>query len=575
MERSSATSKSRASEIPIYEIPGGIHPEEHKTRSNQADIQSVDLPKDLIINLKGQAGNRSLPVVSVGDTVLKGQVIAECDGIFSSYQHAPTSGIITAIENRTIAHPSGLDDVCIVLKPDGKDTWCELAPAENPISLDRETILATIFESGIVGLGGASFPSHIKLKREDGIHTLIINAAECEPYITCDDKLLQEHAKEVLQGAQIISQLYQDLTIIIGIEDNKPLAIDALHQARDELDQGTLARGTLNREKVKIGVVPTKYPSGGEKQLVQLLTGKEVPHGKLPADLGLVMQNVGTCFAIYDAFYHGKPLIERLVTLTGEACEKPGNYRVLLGTPVSHLLTSTQATPQETTQASTPQRLVMGGPMMGFELPDPNVGIVKATNCIIMAGDKELGNEQDALPCIRCGACMDACPASLLPQQLFWHAQADEFDKAEDLDLFDCIECGACAYVCPSNIPLVQYYRYAKSTIRNNKIEKTKAEKARERHEARQERIERVKREKAEKHRKAAEARKKAAEEAGKKDDKKAAVQAALARVQAKKKAQQESSQQEGSQKEETQQKETQKESDKNDKEADSSEEER
>lgn len=525
---------SRASEIPIYEIPGGIHPEEHKTRSNQADIQSIDLPQELIINLKGQAGNRSLPIVNVGDSVLKGQIIAECDGIFSSYQHAPTSGEIMAIENRTIAHPSGLDDLCIVIKPDGKDTWCELTPTKNPVNLNRETILATIFESGIVGLGGASFPSHIKLKREEGIHTLIINAAECEPYITCDDKLLQEHAKEVLQGAQIISQLYQDLNIIIGIEDNKPLAIDALHQARDELE------GTLDREKVKIGVMPTKYPSGGEKQLVQLLTGKEVPHGKLPADLGLVMQNVGTCFAIYEAFYHGKPLIERLVTLTGEACSKQGNYRVLLGTPISHLL--------KVTQASSPQRLVMGGPMMGFELPDPNVGIVKATNCIIMAGDEELGNEQDALPCIRCGACMDACPASLLPQQLFWHAQADEFDKAEDLDLFDCIECGACAYVCPSNIPLVQYYRYAKSTIRNNKIEKTKAEKARERHEARQERIERVKREKAEKHRKAAEARKKAAEEAGKKDDKKAAVQAALARVQAKKKAQQESSQQKDSQ---------------------------
>lgn len=510
-----------ASEIPIYEIPGGIHPVEHKIRSNQAAISTLPLANELIINLKGQAGNRSIPVVEVGDKVLKGQMIAECDGIFSSYQHAPTSGTVTSIEDRTIAHPSGLSDRCIVIQPDGEDKWVELTPVEEIDNLEREAMLATIFESGIVGLGGASFPSHVKLKRENGIHTLIINAAECEPYITCDDRLLQEHAEEVLKGAELISKLYADIDIVVGIEDNKPAAIDALAAARE----------ALGLSNIKIAVVPTKYPSGGEKQLIQLLTGKEVPHGKLPADLGLVMHNVGTCFAIYEAFYLGKPLIQRLVTLTGDACQKPGNYWIPFGTPVEHLIAQTDA--------QSPKHIIMGGPMMGFELPGLSVGIVKATNCIIMSVKGELGMSEPALPCIRCGACMDACPASLLPQQLFWHAQADEFDKAEEYDLFDCIECGACAYVCPSHIPLVQYYRYAKSTIRNNKVEKTKAEKARQRHEARQERLERVKREKAEKHRKAAEARKKAAEAAGKKDEKKAAVQAALARVQAKKKAQQ------------------------------------
>jgi len=521
MEHSNPTPKSRASEIPIYEIPGGIHPEEHKTRSNQADIRSLPLADELVINLKGQAGNRSLPVVKAGDTVLKGQVIAECDGIFSAYQHAPTSGEVIAIENRTIAHPSGLDDLCVVLKPDGKDQWCELSPVTHLEDMDREAVLAQIFEKGVVGLGGASFPSHIKLKQHEGIHTLIINAAECEPYITCDDKLLQEHTKDVLLGAEIISKLYQDIDIIIGIEDNKPQAIDAIQQTRQELG--------LNN--IKLGVVPTKYPSGGEKQLIQLLTGKEVPHGKLPADLGLVMHNVGTCYAIQQALTEGKPLVERLVTLTGDNCKEPGNYWIPFGTPVEHLI--------QATNSETPKRLIMGGPMMGYELPSAEVGIVKATNCIIMSADGELGMDQTALPCIRCGACMDACPASLLPQQLYWHAQADEFDKAEEYDLFDCIECGACAYVCPSHIPLVQHYRYAKSTIRNNRVEKIKAEKARERYEARQERLERVKREKAERHRKAAEARKKAAEEAGKKDPKKAAVQAALARVKAKKEAQQ------------------------------------
>lgn len=516
MERSSFVS-----EIPIYEIPGGIHPEEHKTRSNQTNIRRLPLANELVINLKGQAGNRSIPIVEVGESVLKGQVIAECDGIFSAYQHAPTSGTIIAIEKRTIAHPSGLDDLCIVLKPDGDDQWCELTPSSNIKEMDREAVLAQIFEKGVVGLGGASFPSHIKLKQHEGIHTLIINAAECEPYITCDDKLLQEHAEKVLLGAEIISKLYQDIDIIIGIEDNKPQAIDAIQQARKELELSN----------IKLGVVPTKYPSGGEKQLIQLLTGKEVPHGKLPADLGLIMHNVGTCYAIHLALTEGKPLVERLVTLTGDNCKEPGNYWIPFGTPVDHLI--------KATQSDTPKRLIMGGPMMGYELPHAHVGIVKATNCIIMSADGELGMDQTALPCIRCGACMDACPASLLPQQLYWHAQADEFDKAEEYDLFDCIECGACAYVCPSHIPLVQHYRYAKSTIRNNRVEKLKAEKARERYEARQERLERVKREKAERHRKAAEARKKAAEEAGKKDAKKAAVQAALARVQAKKKAQQ------------------------------------
>lgn len=505
------------SEIPIFEFHGGIHPKEHKLESNQTPIQNIPLPKQLVINLKGQAGNRSLPVVNVGDKVLKGQVIAESDGIFSTFQHAPSSGTVVAIEKRPIAHPSGLDDLCVVIETDGKDQWCDLKPKSNVKDLERNEILAHICESGIVGLGGASFPTHIKLKKESGIHTLIINAAECEPYITCDDRLLQEHAVEVLKGADIISQLYDDLNIIIGIEDNKPNAIDALVAARKE----------LGMDAVKIAVVPTKYPSGGEKQLIQLLTGKEVPHGGLPADLGLVMHNVGTCFAIYEAFEFGMPLVSRVVTLTGEACQKPGNYRVPFGTPVEHLMTFCDA--------QNPGVLVMGGPMMGFELPNPSVGIVKATNCIIMAAPKELKHDHLALPCIRCGACMDACPASLLPQQLYWHAKADEFEKTEEYDLFDCIECGACAYVCPSDIPLVQYYRYAKSTIRNQKVEKTKADKARLRHEARQERLERVKREKAEKHRKAAEARRKAAEAAGEDDAKKAAVAAALARVKAKK----------------------------------------
>ncbi|NVK20905.1 MAG: electron transport complex subunit RsxC [Kangiellaceae bacterium] len=514
MERSNFTS-----EIPIFNIPGGIHPAEHKTESNSQPIRKLPLAKQLVINLKGQAGNRSVATVEVGDYVLKGQVIAENDGIFSSYQHAPSSGTVIAIEKRPIAHPSGLEDLCIIIETDGQDKWCDLSPVDYK-NLQREQILARIFEAGIVGLGGASFPSHIKLKREQGIDTLIINAAECEPYITCDDRLLQENAKQVLAGAQIVAHLFHNLNIVIGIEDNKPAAIEALKKARQE----------LQLDNLKIAVVPTKYPSGGEKQLIQLLTGKQVPHGKLPADLGIIMHNVGTCFAIYEAIIHGKPLVERIVTLTGDACSNKGNYRIPFGTPIEHLI--------KATESQLANKYIMGGPMMGYELQSLSIGIVKATNCIIM-NNKQLPANQSVLPCIRCGECMNACPAELLPQQLYWHSKADEFDKAEDYNLFDCIECGACAYVCPSNIPLVQYYRYAKSTIRNNRVEKIKADKARQRHEARLERIERVKREKAEKHQKAAEARRKAAQATGQDDAKKAAVAAALARVQAKK-AQQE-----------------------------------
>lgn len=512
---------SFVSEIPVHQIPGGIHPVEHKTLSNKTPIGSLPLPQQLVINLKAQAGNRSKPVVAVGDKVLKGQVIAANDGIFSSYQHAPTSGTIIAIEKRPIAHPSNLDDLCLILEPDGLENWCELTPTVDYKKLGRDQLLDKIFAAGIVGLGGASFPSHIKLKQQTGIDTLIINAAECEPYITCDDRLLQEKATEVLQGAQIIAQLNQGLQIIVGIEDNKPDAIYALNTARER----------LSLDQVKIAVVPTKYPSGGEKQLIQLLTGKQVPNGKRPSELGLIMHNVGTCHAIYQAIIKGQPLISRTVTLTGDACEKPGNYQLLVGTPIQHLI-------EQTTTKKT-HKLVIGGPMMGFELENPHAGIVKATNCIIMDSGKQLANAQAESPCIRCGQCMDACPASLLPQQLYWHAKASEFDKTEEYDLFDCIECGACAYVCPSNIPLVQYYRYAKSSIRNNRVDKIKQDKARERFEAREARIARVKKEKAEKHKKAAEARREAAKAAGagsdKGDAKKAAVAAALARVKAKK----------------------------------------
>lgn len=508
------------SEIPIHNFHGGIHPIEHKNESNQTPIQDFPLAHEFVLNLKGQAGKASLPIVKVGDYVFKGQIVAESDGVFSAYLHAPTSGTVTAIEPRAIAHTSGIPDTCMVIEADGKDVWCELSPLNNPQKQPREKVLEHIFKSGIVGLGGASFPSHIKLQKDTGIHTLIVNAAECEPYITCDDRLMQDASDKVLEGALMIASLFDSITIIIGIEDNKPEAIEALKQARSCLDR------TIS-ERIKIAVVPTKYPSGGKKQLSELITGKQVAKGERSASTGIVMHNVGTCYAVYEAITLGKPLIERVVTLTGEACQDKGNFKIPFGTPIRHIL--------EISGAPLDTQVIMGGPLMGIELTNFDAGIVKATNCLIMAGANELGQKDDEMPCIRCGECMDACPASLLPQQLYWYAKADNFDKSEEYNLFDCIECGACAYVCPSNIPLVQYYRYAKSNIRNNRLDKAKSDKARERHEARLDRLERVKKERAEKHRRAAEARKKAAEAKGEADAKKAAIAAALARVQEKK----------------------------------------
>jgi electron transport complex protein RnfC len=355
---------------------------------------------------------------------------------------------------------------------------------------------------------------------------LIINAAECEPYITADDMLMREHASEILEGVKIIQHLLKPITTLIGIEDNKPNAIRALNEA--------LANTDID---VDLVVVPTKYPSGGERQLIQLLTGVEVPSGKIPADIGIVMQNVGTAQALHRAINHGEPLIQRIVTVTGEAVEHPGNFWALIGTPFSDLLSAADLKP------GAMHRLVMGGPMMGVAAETDAIPVIKTTNCLIAATESEMPEAPAAQPCIRCGMCEQACPAQLLPQQLYWFAKGKEFEKAKNHNLFDCIECGACAYVCPSSIPLVQFYRFAKSEIRAEALEQRKADHARERFEARQARLEREAIEKAERRKaRAAEAAKAQAErknqsssESGNSDTAALKTAAAVARTKLKK----------------------------------------
>ncbi|CAA0273875.1 putative 4Fe-4S ferredoxin-type protein fused with unknown protein [Alteromonas alvinellae] len=475
----------------MYSFPGGVHPDDKKSLSNTSVIKKPSLPELLIVPLRQHIGSEGICCVEVGDTVLKGQILSQSSSPFSVPVHAPTSGEVVAIAPHVVAHPSGLTEMCISIRPDGKDTWCDLSPVANYSDIDKNKLIEAICQAGISGMGGAGFPTHIKTSTSKPVEFLILNGIECEPYITSDDRLMREHAWQIRQGLDILTHLIGPKAIVVAVEDNKPEAFEALNIACQD------------KKDYRVVSVETKYPAGGEKQLIQVLTGREVPRNGLPADVGVMMFNVGTCYAIADAILHGKPLIERVVTVTGEAVESPSNFRALLGTPVSHLLDEANYNPKK----QKVPKVIMGGPMMGFTLSDATIPVVKTTNCLLVPAKKELVDDNAERPCIRCSACADACPASLLPQQMFWHAKAKEYDKAEEYDLFDCIECGACAYVCPSEIPLVHYYRQAKSEIRIQRDEKNKAEKAKQRFEARKERLDREKFEREEKHRKAKEAR--------------------------------------------------------------------
>ena len=468
-----------ARRAPTYDFPGGVHPTEHKSVSNQTPIAPGPRPTQLVLPLNMHLGAPARPIVTVGDRVLKGQRLAEPAGTVSAALHAPTSGTVVALGPRPIQHPSGMDALCIVLAPDGEDRWAERRPVADPTRLGPGKLIALLRDAGVAGLGGAGFPTSVKMNLGDHqrVEQLIINAVECEPYITADDRLMRERADEIVLGIQILQYLLNPHDTLIGIEDNKPEAIAALRAACADSD-------------MEIRVVPTKYPSGGEKQLIQLLTGKEVPSGSIPAQCGVVCQNVGTAWAVKRAVHNGEPLLSRITTVTGDAVARPGNYDVWLGTPVADLLHHAGV---DTARLG---RLVMGGPMMGFTLHDPSVPVVKTSNCIIAASAEELPEPPPEQACIRCGACAEVCPANLLPQQLYWYAKTDDFERAQHHNLMDCIECGACAYVCPSHIPLVQYYRYAKGEIRTQTAEQIKADRARERFEARQARLEREQAEK-------------------------------------------------------------------------------
>ncbi len=529
----------------LFKFKGGVKPPTNKTQSVSLPIAVAPLPSRLVVPLHQSIGGTPRPVVQAGDKVLKGQLIGEADGWISAAVHAPTSGTVLEVAMHVQPHPSGLDALCVVIEPDGRDEWITHGPLDYS-AMTPEAVREHLQQAGVVGLGGAVFPTHGKLTPAKTVpmDELVINGAECEPFITCDDLLMRERAEEVVRGIGIFRDLLQPKKVLIGIEDNKPEAAAAMRAAVDALNEPFL-----------VVPVPTLYPAGGAKQLIRVLTGKEVPASKRSTDLGVQCFNVATAYTAWRAIAHGEPVVSRLVTITGNV-HAPRNFEVLIGTPMDELLRLAQPHPDT-------DGIIMGGPMMGFLVPDMRVPVVKATNCLIAHDDRLFPPKPPEMPCIRCGSCAEVCPHELQPFEMYWFSRAKNFGKTQEYHIFDCIECGCCSFVCPSRIPLVQYFRFAKSEIWAREREKNAADGAKERFEFKQLREEREKAEKAEKLARAAaaQAAKKAAEAAAtaaaavsapeapaaaapagepvdaQKEAKKATIEAAMARAKAQREA--------------------------------------
>ena len=463
----------------LFKFKGGVKPDPNKTPSVQGPIGTAPLPALLVVPLHQSIGGVPNPLVKAGDHVFKGQRIGDPDKWISSAVHAPTSGTVLSVEERVASHPSGLPTLSVVIEPDGRDEWIEHAPLDYN-ALEPERVREILRDSGVVGLGGAVFPSHAKLAPAKAVpmDDLVINGAECEPFMTCDDLLMRERGEEIVRGIGIFRDLLKPKRVLIGIEDNKPEAIAAMKAAVEKVG-----------ENFSVIAVPTRYPAGGAKQLIRVLTGKEVPASKRSPEMGVQCFNVATAYTAWRAIAHGEPVLSRIVTVTGNV-ERPRNWEILLGTPLKDVLALGQPKPDT-------NRYLMGGPMMGFEMPSLEAPIVKASNCFIAGSSAMFPPVAPEMPCIRCGACAEACPHELQPFEMYWFSRAKNFGKTQEYNIFDCIECGCCSYVCPSHIPLVQYFRFSKSEIWSREREKNMADAAKARFELRNERDEREKAEKA------------------------------------------------------------------------------
>jgi electron transport complex protein RnfC len=490
----------------LHRFHGGLRLDGHKAASTGSSIRACPLPSELVLPLLQHAGEAAQPCVGPGDRVRRGQRIADAQGERGADLHAPCAGHVHAIENRTLPFGADVDGPCVVLVPDPQDAGAALLPPLDWREASPASLRERIRDAGIVGLGGAAFPTAEKL--EHARELLILNGAECEPWIACDDALLRERAAEVVQGGRVLRRAVGATRVLLAIEDRMPEALAAAAQAIAMHGAG----------EIELAAVPTVYPVGGERQLIRVLTGIEVPSAGLPRDVGVIVQNVGTAAAAWRAVDAGEALVSRIVTVTGPGVVAPGNFEVAFGTPVSHLVAQAGGYTRDAA------RLLVGGPMMGIALPHDAVPIVKGSNCVLVLDAAQLRDPAPELPCIRCGDCASACPARLQPQQLLWHLRAGRLDRAVDAGLYDCIECGCCDLACPSHIPLVAQYRNAKSEHRARSHEATAAEAARLRFEAR---TARLAREAAEREAQPAERARNAASVD--------AVQAALARARARK----------------------------------------
>jgi len=458
----------------LGKLHGGLRLPGNKDISTATNIQRMPLPAQLILPLTQHVGDQAQPIVAIGETVLKGQMIAEPYGSLSAPVHAPTSGTIVAIEPWPVSRRSGEKAPCIVLECDGRDEAIENAgPTDSYQSMSANTLLKEISRGGIVGLGGAVFPTAQKLMQAitAPLDQLILNGVECEPYISCDDMLMREHADDILQGALILMHALQVGKCFIAIESDKPDALRSMGAALSAIDD----------DRLILKQVPTIYPSGGEDQLVQLVTNREVPSGGLPTDIGCVVQNVGTAAAIHRWIVHGEPLISRVTTISGDGIKTPMNVVSPIGTTVADVVAFAGG------YVDGADQLIIGGQMTGKSVTTDDVPLVKATNCVLVLSGIHSPDEER--PCIRCGECAAVCPVQLQPQQLFWYACADNEKQLRAHGLTDCIECGCCDLVCPSHIPLTADFRTAKGRIQELADEKARAERARQRFESRNDRL--------------------------------------------------------------------------------------